>query len=66
MSPPTDAQRRASANYQRGKISSLACRVKTEQAEKFKKYCEKIGKTSNAVLKGYVLDCIGDKEGAGE
>lgn len=71
--PPTEAQRRASAKYQRENIASLACRVKKEQAEKFKEYCENIGKTSNAVLRDYVLDCIGesnqierDKERAGE
>ncbi|MBP1575759.1 MAG: hypothetical protein J6C34_09175 [Oscillospiraceae bacterium] len=59
---PSDAQKRASAKYQKENISSLACRVKKEQAEKFKSYCESMGKTSNAVLKEYVLECIGEKE----
>ena len=62
---PTEAQKRASAKYQRENIASLACRVKKEQAEKFKAYCESMGKTSNAVLRDYVLDCIDEKE-AGE
>ena len=59
---PSDAQKRASAKYQRENIASLACRVKKEQAEKFKTYCAEIGKTSNAVLRDYVLDCIGEKQ----
>ena len=63
---PSDAQKRASAKYQRENIASLACRVKKEQAEKFKSYCAEIGKTSNAVLRDYVLDCIGEKQEAGE
>lgn len=59
---PTDAQKRASAKYQRENIASLACRVKKEQAEKFKAYCAGKGKTSNAVLREYVLDCIDEQE----
>ena len=59
---PSEAQKRASAKYQKENSASIACRVKKEQAEKFKKHCEQIGKTSNAVLKEYVLSCIGEKE----
>ena len=56
----TDAQKRANSKYQAKTIASLACRVKKEQAEEFKFYCTVRGKTSNAVLKDYVLDCIGE------
>lgn len=61
--PPTDAQKRASAKYQEKTIASLACRVKKEQAEKFKAYCSEHGKTSNAVLREFVLKCIGEGDG---
>ena len=61
---PSDAQKRASAKYQRENIASLACRVKKDQAERFKAYCAEIGKTSNADLRDYVLDCIGEKQNA--
>lgn len=57
---PSDAQRKAAAKYQRENIASLACRVKKNQAEKFKAYCSEQGKTSNAVLREYVLSCISD------
>lgn len=60
--PPTDAKRRANAKYQAKTIASLACRVKKEQAEAFKNHCKSIGKTSNAVLKDFVLGCIGEQE----
>lgn len=59
---PSDAQKKASAKYQKENIASLACRVKKEQAEKFKAYCAEQGKTSNAVLREYVLDCIKERD----
>ena len=58
----SDAQKRASAKYQKANIASLACRVKKEQAAAFKDYCESQGKTSNAVLREFVLSCIKEKD----
>lgn len=58
---PSEAQKKASAKYQRENIASLACRVRKDQAEKFKSYCKIQGKTSNAVLREYVLKCIDEK-----
>lgn len=58
----TEAKKRANAKYQAKTIASLACRVKKEQAEAFKAYCENAGKTSNAALKDFVLGCIGEQE----
>ena len=57
----SEAQKKAAAKYHKENISSLACRVKKEQADKFKTYCESVGKTSNAVLREYVLSCIGEE-----
>lgn len=57
---PSDAQKRATKKYQKENIASLACRVKKEQAEKFKAYCEAQSKTSNAVLREFVLECIAE------
>lgn len=54
------AQKKAAAKYHKENIASLACRVKKDQAEKFKVYCKNIGKSSNAVLREYVLSCIGE------
>ena len=56
----SEAQKKASAKYHKENIASLACRVRKEQADKFKVYCQSIGKTSNAVLREYVLECINE------
>ena len=58
----SEAQKKAAAKYHKENIASLACRVKKEQAEKFKAYCDSIGKTSNAVLREYVLTCIAEED----
>ena len=63
---PSEAQKKASAKYQKENIASLACRVKKEDAEKFRAYCAALGKTPNAMLRDYVLSCIGEGEGAEE
>lgn len=63
---PSDAQKKAAAKYHKENIASLACRVKKEQAEKFKAYCEAQGKTSNAVLREYVMECIAENESTTE
>ena len=59
---PTEAQKRATAKWDGENMSTIGCKVKKKQAEAFKEYCTGLGKTSNAVLKEYVLDCIGEKE----
>ena len=56
----SEAQKKASAKYHKENIASLACRVRKEQAELFRAYCEKHGKTSNAVLREFVLSCINE------
>lgn len=63
---PSEAQKRASAKYQKENIASLACRVRKDQADKFKAYCSERGKTSNAVLREFVLTCIGERDTEGD
>ena len=58
----SEAQKKASAKYQEKNIASLACRVKKEHAERFKAYCTEQGKTSNAVLRAFVMECIGEND----
>lgn len=60
--PVSDAKKKANKKYQAQHIASLACRVKKEEAERFKAYCADQGKTSNAVLREYVYSCIGEDE----
>ena len=58
---PSEAQKRAAAKWDKKNVTTLGCKVKREQAEAFKGYAESKGKTSNTLLRDYVLDCIGDK-----
>ena len=60
----TESRKKANAKWDAGNMTTLGCRVKKDQAEKFKTYCAEIGKTSNAVLRDYVLDCIEEKQNA--
>lgn len=57
---PTEAQKRASAKWDGENMATLGCKIKKGQAEAFKAYCAGHGKTSNAVLREYVLECIGE------
>ena len=56
-----ESRKKANAKWDAENMTTLGCRVKKTQADKFKAYCSEIGKTSNAVLRAYVLDCIGEK-----
>ena len=58
---------REKRNYGAGRgaeksIASFICRVKKEQAEKFKAYNTDLGKPSNAVLREIVMKYIGESD----
>ena len=55
----SEAQKKASDKYNRTHMSTLGCKVKKEEAEAFKAYCEKKKKTPNTELKEHVMKCIG-------
>lgn len=57
---PSDSQKKASLKWDKENMAVLGCKVKKEQASAFKAYCASINKSSNAVLKEYVLNCIGE------
>lgn len=60
---PSEAQKKASNKYNLEHMTTLGCKVKKEDAEKFKQYCATQGKTSNTVLKEYVFTCIQKESG---
>lgn len=39
-------------------MATIGCKVKKEEAALFKQFCKDQGKTSNTVLKDFVLACI--------
>lgn len=62
---PSEAQKKASNKYNLEHMSTIGCKLKKEQAEKFRQYCCSKGTTPNAELRRYVLECIEDT-GKGE
>lgn len=59
---PRESQKKASLKWDKENMTVLSCKVRKEQATTFKAYCAEQGKTSNTVLKDYVLECIGDQD----
>lgn len=57
--PPSEAQKKASNKYNMEHMATLGCKVKKEDAEKFKAYAIEKKTTPNALLRGYVYECIG-------
>ena len=62
--PVSEAQKRASLKYDKEHMATLGCKVKKHEAAAFKGYAAQRGKTSNTMLKEYVMNCInsGDSE----
>lgn len=48
----------SNAKWDRKNMTTLGCRVKKEEAAAFKEHCAHDGKTSNTVLKEFVLKTI--------
>ena len=56
--PMTDARKKANAKWDLENMATLGCKVKKHEAIAFKGYAAQYGKTSNTMLKEYVIDCI--------
>ena len=54
--PVSESKKKANAKWDSENMATVACKIKKSQAEKFKSYCSSIGKTSNAVIRDYVLE----------
>lgn len=57
------SKRAANNKWDKENMKIVACKLRKEQAEKFKQYAESNGTTANALLKSYVLEKIGEKDG---
>jgi len=65
----SDAKKKANAKWNKENMITLGCSVKRGEAAAFKVYAAQRGKSSNTVLKEYVIDCItevGDTSPAAE
>lgn len=54
----SEAQKKSRNKWDKDNMATLGCKVKKEQAARFKQYAEDKGTTGNALLKQYVLECI--------
>ena len=59
--PLSEARKRANMKYDYTHRATLACKVKKQEAADFKSYAESQGKTANALLKEFVMECIKPK-----
>lgn len=57
----SEAKKKSNAKWDKANMATLGCRVKKEQAEKFKRYASDNGTTANTMLKEYVLKCIDEE-----
>lgn len=57
-----ESQKKARDKWDAENMTTIGCKLRKEQAERFKAYATSQGTTANALLKQYVLDVIGEKE----
>lgn len=59
--PKTPAsKRRANDKWDKENMMTIGCKLRKADAEKFKEYAAAQGKTANALLREYVMNCIGE------
>ncbi len=60
--PVPESKKAANARWDKKNRGSVACRLNKDQIDAFKAYAASKGKTVNAVLREYILECISHKE----
>ena len=60
------SKRAANNKWDKENMKIVACKLRKDQAEKFKQYATDNGTTANTLLKNYVLEKIGEKDGEDE
>jgi len=53
-----ESKRKANDKWDKENMATLGCKVKKNEAANFKDYAARRGKTSNTMLREYVIDCI--------
>jgi len=56
----SEAHKKGNRKWDAANMAVLGCKVKKEQAERFKQHAEQQGTTANNLLKCFVLNVIGD------
>ena len=60
--PTSEARKKANRKWDAENMATIACRLKKEQAEKFKQLAESRRTTANQMIKEYVLAQIAGEE----
>lgn len=54
----SEAQKKSRDKWDKENMATIGCKIKKEQAIRFKEYANKRGVTANTLLKEYILKCI--------
>ena len=61
--PVSQAQKKATAKWDKENMTTLGCKVKKSEAEQFKAYAKEQCTTANSLLKDFVLSSIQEEKG---
>lgn len=56
--PISEKKKQSNARWNKLNMVTVGCSLRREQAQAFKDYAASKGKTANAVLREYVLECV--------
>lgn len=54
----SEAQKKSRNKWDSENMKIIACKIRKDYAERFRKYAEKSGTTPNALIRNYILECI--------
>lgn len=60
--PTSEARKKANRKWDAENMATIACRLKKEQADKFKQLAKSRGATANQMIKEYILAQIAGEE----
>lgn len=60
--PVSEAKKKANAKWNKKNIVTLSCSASKAEAEAFKAYAAKLGRTPNSLIKEFILSCINSSE----
>lgn len=55
----SEKKKASNARWDKENMANVSCKIKKEDAEAFRAYAAAQGKTAHALLKEYILSCIG-------
>jgi hypothetical protein len=64
MGKVRESQRRASNAWDAKNMHTIGCKMRRELAEEFKAYADAKNTTASALIKAYVLQCLGKDQDA--